>query len=62
MEINNQYQCILYSGSSHHIINNINLLYYREKIKENMYMEKEYIEKCEIKGKVKLQVHQKTII
>ena len=54
MDIGNQEQWILDSGASQHMTNNLKLLYDRVKIEENMEMEKETTEKCEVKVKVKL--------
>ena len=62
MDIGNQNQWILESGSSQHVKNNLHLIYNRVKINETMEMENDSTERCEIKGKVKLRLGNKIIV
>lgn len=40
-----------YSGDSQHVTNNLQFLYYRERIEETMEMENEEVENLNLKGK-----------
>ena len=59
---NKNEQWIINSGSSQHVTSNLNLLYYKEEINEEMFMSNKYTDPCTIKGKIKIKITRIKII
>ena len=59
---NKNEQWIINYGSSQHVTSNLNLLYDKEEINEEMFMSNKYTDTCTIKGKIKIKITNIKII